>query len=245
MANSLSFNGTDLSAYGLYVLTRDIPVQQQIDAAQLQDRAYADRSKVITKPISLAMEITGADAATLKANVDAVRRILNIQTDGQLILDMQSDRYWLARFEKLTGNYMYRVFEGTLDFICYDPYAYDVEEEDNDHLVDGSPETVLETTGGTARIEPVYNLTADAPLPATTVGILNVDTGMILEWTGDLVATDVLIIDCQLWLVKLNGVASMATVGGQFPYLLPGQENELSITGFHGNLNITYRNRYV
>lgn len=245
MSNSLSFNGTDLSAYGLYVLSRDIPIYQMADEIQLQDRTYADRSRVVAKSISLSIEIVGTDAETLKANVDTVKRILNTQMDAILILDVESDRYWLVRLERLTGSYTYRIFKGNLSFSCYDPYAYDVEETDSPHVIDESPETVVEETSGTARIEPVYTLIADDDLPATTVSILNTETNMTLEWTGDIEDDDVLVIDCQKWLVTLNGVPSMGTVDGQFPYLLPGQENELQVSGFSGTLGIKYRNRYV
>lgn len=246
MANSLSFGGTDLSTYGLLLLSRDIPVRQEAATIQLPDRAYADRSKILPTSISLAVQILGDDASELKTKVDAVKKVLGIQVDGELILDVLSDRYWLARFESLAGSYKHRVFSGSLNFVCYDPHAYSTSETSSGpHTVDEDPETIVEEPGGTAKIEPVYTLTADDTLTGTTVGIKNNDTGYEIEWTGNLVPTDVLIIDCQRWLVLLNGVASMATVTGQFPNLLPDQENELEVKGFSGTVTITYRDRYA
>jgi phage-related protein len=103
---------------------------------------------------------------------------------------------------------------------------------------------VTETNGGTERVRPVLTLTANATLTDTTVSIENEATGETIEWTGSLVATDVLVINCATGYVTLNGAASMGMVDGQFIHLVPG-ENRLTVSGFSGVMNAGYRNRYA
>jgi phage-related protein len=100
------------------------------------------------------------------------------------------------------------------------------------------------TAGGTEKAKPVITLTADDTLTATTVEIENGATGESFQWTGDLVAADVLVIDCATGQVTLNSVAYIAGMDGQFIQLLPGA-NAITITGFSGTLNFNYRARYV
>jgi len=108
-------------------------------------------------------------------------------------------------------------------------------------------DTVVETTGSTASIEPVYTLTAGENLVAVTIKLANVTTDEELQWTGSLANGEVLEIDVPNWIVNKEGAASMATVTGQFPRLAPGAANTLTVTGFSttGTLNITYRNRFL
>jgi phage-related protein len=101
-----------------------------------------------------------------------------------------------------------------------------------------------ETAGGTERVQPVITLTCDDTLTATTVIIENETTGEIFEWTGDLEPDDVLVIDCKTYEVTLNGVTDIGNMSGQFIHLIPGA-NSISVSGFTGNLNFTYRARYV
>jgi len=105
-------------------------------------------------------------------------------------------------------------------------------------------ESFTETAGGTEQVFPVYTLTCDDTLTDTTVVLTNTATGEALTWEGSLVNTDVLEIDAVNGTVKLNGAEDMVNVSGEFPRLLPGS-NAFTVDGFSGNLNITYRPRYV
>lgn len=105
----------------------------------------------------------------------------------------------------------------------------------DDHIV---------TVEGTEQVSPVITMTSDDTRTDTTVEIENETSGETFSWTGDLVPDDVLIINCQTGHVTLNGTASMATIDGPFIHLLAG-ENIINVAGFSGNLNFTYRPRYV
>jgi len=242
--SSFTFNGTDFADYGLVVKERDIPMGYEIDSTQLHYRAFATDSKVAPKTISLGVVVTAASVTVLKTNMDTIMRLLNTWDDEALILDTLSDRYWNARFKSLSGRFKGVKFEGNIEFICLDPYAYDNTEVSNDYTDNEEPETITETTGGTALIEPVYLLTADGQQLAATVTVRNDTLGLEISWTGDLENGEDLKIDVPLWLVTLEDVASMSTVTGEFPLLSPGVANTIEVGGFTGNVKITYRNRY-
>jgi hypothetical protein len=165
--------------------------------------------------------------------------------DEALILDSLSDRYWNARFQRLTGKFKGIMFDGTLDFLCLDPYAYGNSEISHDYTITTSPQTITETPGGTAFVEPVFLLTSSAAATATRK-VENHTLSMEISW-GPLAmgVGGILSIDSALWYVTLNAVASMATVTGEFPVLSPGVANSIIVTGLTGNLNITYRNKFV
>ena len=84
-------------------------------------------------------------------------------------------------------------------------------------------------------------------LADVTIKVECVEAGEELQWTGSLANTEVLVIDVPGWRVRKEGTASMATVTGQFPRLLPASDNQIKVTGFSttGTLNITYRARYL
>ncbi|MCJ7829307.1 MAG: phage tail family protein [Dehalococcoidia bacterium] len=245
MANSFTYRGYDFSAYGLVVKDRDIPMTHEVDSLQLHYKAFATDSKIPPKTISLSVAVTAADVTTLKTNLDTIKRLLNTQVDENLILDSLSDRYWIARFQRLAGKFKGVMFEGNVDFLCLDPYAYGNSLISHDYAIAISPQTITETPGGTALIEPVFLLTSSAIATATRK-VENHSLSMEISW-GPLAmgVGGILSIDSSLWHVTLNGVASMATVTGQFPVLSPGEANSIIVTGLTGNLNITYRNKFA
>jgi len=245
MANSLTYRGYDFADYGLVVEERSIPMTHRIDSIPLHWRAFATDSKIEAKSISLNITVTAASVAALKTNMDTIKRLLNTQVDERLILDSLSDRYWWARFKSLAGKFKGIRFEGSVDFLCLDPYAYDNTPVSNDYTDNEEPEVIQETPGGTALIEPVYTLTADGQQHGVTVKIRNDTLAMEIQWVGDLEDTEILAFDCSTWIVTLDGVASMSAVSGQFPVLSPGVANQIEVYDFDGNVNIAYRNRYA
>ncbi len=249
--SSVTFNSVDLSTYGLKVLQRNLPVKLSSTGIQLRDKSISARSQYPPKMISLSVVIEGDDAGDINDKLDSINLVLNKDVDKQLRLettDELEERYWNARFVALTGELeVPELWRGTLEFICYDPCAYAIEETSSDFNIDADPKTVEETPDGTAFIEPVYTLTAGEALNDITLTVENLTTGEEIQWEGSLANGEELEIDCVNWIVKKEGVADMADVSGQFPRLLPGETNYIQVTGFSntGTLNITYRARYL
>ncbi len=254
MSNSLSFCDTDLGTYGLTVVSQTSPdFNQQADYVQLLDRAYPFGAERLAKAISLKVAVVGTSHANLGTNLDSIKLVLNERTTGELILDTLDDRYFNAQFVSFTGRYQTPIaFVGDLDFICPDPLAYDNDETSADFDLDVSdPKTVEQVVGGTGYVKPVYTLTAGDDLGTVevpiTIKVECIEAGEELQWTGFLTIGQTLEINVATWLVRKQDVASMATVTGQFPRLLPGTTNRIKVTGFgtHGDLNIRYRNRFL
>ena len=243
--NSLTFNGIDLSIYGLTVTNQNLDIFKQVpDAVQLTNKAYGFGDTRIPKSADIKITVTGTTRDDVKSKLDSIKSVLNERDSKHLVLDTQADRYYIARFVSLDGAFVFpMVFAGTLSFICYDPLAYSVNETSSDFSIDANPKTIIETAGGTAYIEPVFTLVADADLTGT-IKVENLETLEELQWTGSLATGEDLEIDVENWIVKKTGTPDMATVSGQFPRLLQGS-NQIKITAFSGSLNITYRNRYV
>lgn len=248
MANSLSFAGTDLSTYGLVVTSHDLPIVQDAIVQRIENKAYAWRSSLTPKAISLGTTITAASRAALITAIDNINSFLNTREDAALILDILSTRYWNARFESFRGSFISQVaWRGNLVFMALDPLAYSTTETSSNHpLTDADPQTVVETPGGTANTNPVYTLTAGEALGAIEVTLENLTTGLALVWSGTIANTDELEIDVANKLVSLNDTPSMSTVTGRFPYLLP-TANSIKVTNWSntGEIDIVYRARYL
>ena len=248
MGNSLSFDGTDLSQYGLTIAKRGMPLEFTAESVQLQHKAYANSSLIIPKVIGLDISVLGASLAELKTNLDSIKQILGNRDDAKLILDSLTDRYWWARFQSLTGVISSLAFMGYLTFIAYDSFAYDVDEtthtyDAGDFLAD--PQTLILSVGGTTRTEPLYTFTAGEALNAIALKLKNLDTDMELQWEGSLANTDTLKVNVASWVVLKNDVEDMA-ISGAFPYLIPGS-NSIKITAFGTSsaLTVVYRKRYL
>ena len=254
---SFSFNGVDLANYRVVVnsATRD-PSYHQFGHIQLEDKAYAGRVKFLPLLLSLDISVIGNKDDVIvippiailgvRNLITYIKKVLSPRDIYQLIFDTMPDRYWLARFQSLDGAFLAPgYFRGNVDFLCEDPRAFHIIETVHTFNIDADPKTVGEGIGSTAFVEPVYLLTAGENVGATTVTLENLATGQEISWVGTIAITDTLEIDTAHWLVKLNGVVDMATVGGLFPKLIPGI-NPLVVGGFGvlGTMQVTYRNAF-
>jgi phage-related protein len=245
MANSFSFNGIDMLAYGVIVTSHNIPdCNKEIPTVQLKDRAYSGEAKRGVKRLRLTCSIDGSDVSDVRDKLDDVIRLIDVG-NCRLVVD-GTGRYFNAEFEdRSSGNCFPTYWQGTLTFLCPDPLAYSTTETSSDFNIDADPDTVSETVGGTAIVKPVWTLTAGEDLTDVTIKLENQTTGEELQWTGSLVDEDELEIDSANWTVKKNGTSAM-TITGEFPRLIAGS-NTIKVTGLSttGTLNITYRDAYL
>lgn len=168
----------------------------------------------------------------------------------KLILDLPSDRYYMAKVaRKIEYEFIgSKLALSTIVFICPDPLGYSTTLTESNHPLTGTdPKTVNESVGGTGYIEPVYTLTAGEVLTDVTIKVENIEGDEELQWIGSVGNGKKLEIDVANWMVKNDGVASMATVTGRFPRLKPNATNSIKVTGFSntGSLNIKYRDTYL
>ena len=243
---SITFNGTDLSAYGLVLSTPDPSAQLMSQAYQMVTKAYSPESKATPKQMTLGVSIVGTSRTTLEAYLDSIKAVLNRRVAGRLVISNMSDRYWMAKYQSLIGSYPTpAVFEGMLSFVCYDPFAYAVTEVDATYDIDADPKEISLSVAGSAEAEPVMVLTAGEAWDSSLT-LENAALGMAFTWTGVMTSGQRLTVDCKRWYASLEGASAMSGAGGQFPVLAPGS-NVISVAGFGslGTLRIRYRPRYM
>lgn len=251
MSNSFSFNAVDLADYGLVVNRVDKPLTQAAQYTQLRDRGYAFDSFRPPLILGVGVSILAATHSAVLTYLDSIRGTLNHRVDKQVIFDTQTDRYWMARFDSMEGMFDAPTrWSGTIMFVCHDPAAYDITEVDTPHVINASPDEIIETPGGTDYIYPVYTLIPGDGYIAGDVLIKNLTTDEELIFTeGPIHSGEKWVIDVANWLVTMDGDAAMSEVTGKFPRLAPGIANSIKVTNLYssvnGSLNITYRNRFL
>ena len=250
----MNFNTHDLSVYGLIVTHSNIPDFKQIyDSQLIKDISYAFTPKKPPKIIQLGVSVLAVDRATLDSYLDSIKFVVVSEVAKVFKLDTITDRYWNAKKTTFEGGYKAAgLFEGVMVFQADDPMAYDNTEVGvgNDYPISAADETIIETPGGTGYINPVWTLTPGEDRTAT-IKLENLTTDEEMQWTGTVSNGHDLVIDTANWHVTDNAVASMAEVvaGSVFPRLAPGIANSIKVTALYdsvaGNLNITYRNRWL
>lgn len=248
----MNFNAIDLSAYGLIVTHSNIPdFTQQYDSQLIKDISYAFVPKRPPKVIRLEVAVLAATRATLDGYLDSIKFVVVSEVAKVFKLDTITDRYWNAKKTTFEGGYKaVGMWEGIMVFQADDPMAYDNDEEDSDHIINAAEKTIIETPGGTGYINPVYTLIPGDGYIAGDVLIKNLTTDEELLFTeGPIHSGEEWVIDVANWLVTMDGDAAMSEVTGKFPRLAPGIANSIKVTNLYssvnGNLNITYRNRFL
>ena len=248
MANSLTFNSTDLSTYGVTITRiKDNQTSFKRDVTQLDTRAHASNGKREALKIDAEFILIGTSLADVQDKLAGIKRILTAVETGELVFDYRSGVYFNAALDEIDGeNLTQKCISGTISFLCADPYGYSTTETDQTDNITTDPKAVTVTAGGSAKTLPVFTLTAGESLSGP-ISVKNNDTGEELVWDSSMVDTDELEIDTEHWVVKKNGTASMTDVSGQFPRLLPGQDNHIVVTGFGttGTLQTVFRSRFI
>jgi len=249
VANSIEFNSTDLSDYGLIVNGSNIPDFNQVyDSVLIKDLSYAFTPKRPPKIISLNVSVIATTRAILDGYLDNIKLATVFEVAKVLKLDAITDRYWNAKNTAFEGRYMAPGwFEGIMIFQADDPMAYDNSAVSNTYNIDADPDTNVETPGGNGYIFPVYTLTAGELLTTVTIKVENTTTDEELQFIGTVASGKALVINTATWVVTNDGTEDMADVTGKFPRLKPGVANSIKVTAFSttGTLNVAYRNRYL
>lgn len=258
MANSITFNSTDLSTYGLTVLGGD-----WTDWPAMDERAQplAQHDGLVGAPrlyrqrtIRLACVIVASGMTQLKAYIDSIKAVLWEREACAATLDLQPDRYWMAR-ASLDGCDIVgpTTAEATLVLYCLYPFAYASSESEHEETsidvgVEGESYTV--TAGGTVPAYPM--IVFEASGTSTTLIIEHDDLDTRLQYTGGLESGDKLRIKCEPseWLVEKMPSGEdaysevMTDINGQWPYLEVG-DNVFTVYDFEGDITWTWRDRYL
>ncbi len=271
MANSISFNGVDLSAYGFTRERGEMPIFSGFDAPSVSldrgDGSVSAPARIVRKSIAVSGLVIGAGRAALLTNLNAIAAALNQRTDCVLKLDNYADRQWRARVdgrpkaESIGTN----VAKLSIDFICDDPLAEGLADSTVTDTITASDtvkvpadiDGVPQILGGSAVAYPEIIITLSAPIGApAAIAVENVARSERILWNepagGALSTGDKVKFECSqrrmIVSVCPSGGAyaeSMAGVEGRFPGLTPGVTNTLTFTGAAGGVTIVYRNRFI
>jgi len=255
MANSFTFNEVPLSTYGLKVLASSpsMDVSFGAESVRLPDLSLVTRSEATPKPITLDIAVQASSKALLLAALNNIKLIVAEREAKALILDTQTDRYWLARFVDMSGRFISPyAYRGVLSFVADDPAAYGVDPVVDTGFLAIAPDPDIEeiVVGGTSYVLPVFTLKATgAGVGPATIKLENTTTVEELQWTGTVAHGNSLVIDSANWHVTNNDVAAMdgLVATSKFPRLKPGVSNSIKVTNFGavGHLKVVYRNRYL
>jgi len=258
MANSLSYGGTDLATYGLYVTRQPsnliAPVEFSSAKAGFADRGFAGYSSFGPRELVCECLVVAATRAALATALDNIRLKLFSREDAALIFDgIWAGRYWMARLSSGVNASLEagaKVAKFTLAFQASDPFAYSTSAGSDDETITSGVHSFSVVVAGTAPALPVFTVVPNAT--SAPVVISNETTGEKIAWENSLASTDEIRIDCATQYIDVADqatdtyAASMSNVDGQFPTLAAGVTNSLIISGVPGgSVNTAWRNRYM
>lgn len=244
---SITFNGTDLSTFGLELQQITAPFTQEAKFAQLQDKAYLFEAVRPGKVIQLSCIIYADNLTDLLTKIDNINKVIAIKEPKPLILGHQTDRYWMAQFQQMTGPFTgIGAYEIELVFFAADPLAYAVDETIYITTLNTDPWIRTLNVRGTAEASPIYTLTVGSAPYGSKIQFSNQKTSQTLILNQAPSAGDKYVIDTVRWLVLKNGVPAMKVVEGQFPFAKPGSNTlSLSGAGAGATLKVQYHARFV
>jgi len=255
MANSFSFNGTDFSSLGLYVLRSSRPLAPPTNLSETAlirgDGAVASPARRGARTITLDCAVKGTTLSGLRESLDTIQTGLISRAPKQLILDTMSDRYFMAiPLPPETAEFpTRRVAEMTISFRCLDPFAYPVSSSDVTATLSSNSETVEVANAGTAYSRPQVDIVLSAATDYFSVRVEAMEQA--LSWMGDAAAGDTIRVDNENRQVLLQPIggdtfAEEFGVGGDFFELAPAETNEVIFDNLSGaDVTITKKDRYL
>ena len=258
MSGSFSFDGTNLSTKGMYLLAplpKEVLTPSRSATVEILGKpgAYAFPQRFTQRRFNLDCYVQGDSHSDLLSKLQEIGSLLNPQKGlKQLIFDTQTDRYYLAKVSNtMVGRIKAVDADIAVDFIVPDPFPFSSSESSYAQDLTSDPQTYSFSAGGDAQAVPVHTLLARAAGTDLLVKVRNDTLGQEIQWEGNLNIDDNLVIDCEQWVVKKTGAVDMANVSGEFPMLNPGS-NQFTVSGFpiavtppYSAINHIWRDRYL
>ena len=253
-----TFNGINFKTeYGLHVIDRNGPFAPERKNT-IEDLPYRDGGASFVgrfRPIRITLDcILEGDRDSL----DSMKHVLALpDTEKELILDSEPDRYRLAKWLPTGGNLQYAGVGGfmlTLEFACSEAFAYGLTEKEFSGTITTNPDSFAVHSGvGTAHSWPIWKITAGTGGAPSYVELEN-------ETTGETIRRGAPLADGHIWRVdSYRKIAHVSTDGGttwlvamtnlskfQFPRLAPRIGNTIKTDGLeNGTIEVEWRERYV
>lgn len=275
MANSFSYDSTDLAGLGLTVQPYDepwMPIPNLSKARPPQGPAEFHGVNYQEGVIILNCVVRGSSTADLHSKLDTIVLLLDPRLGNKRIdLDEITDRFWYARLvsgiQAPQKGKMSTTFQLRFETV---EGGYSTTEDDDTFTIASSPDTFnvdsAGAIGGTSEALPVWYIRNTTGGDVTDQIILQNTTlsNPALIWKGNLNDDRWLKIGSVnaagrfLYTIeKSEGTGSDATsetysrvigsyVSGHWPVLKPGTQNAMTITGLSaGTMRWVYRDRFI
>jgi hypothetical protein len=129
MANSIIFNGTDLTAYNLIVTGHNMPAARETAVERVENKGVAGDARLTPREFVLEVIITGTSVSNVMGLVDSIKGVLNTAETVQMTVGLLSDRYWNVKFKSMEGDLLaQKNWRGTISFTAVDPLGYSTTE---------------------------------------------------------------------------------------------------------------------
>ncbi|MCG3198561.1 MAG: hypothetical protein GHCLOJNM_03064 [bacterium] len=259
MADSLSFDGVDLSAYGVTVV--DGPIQflskPRLSTAQRsREHGAIVRGKFLEpRVLSVPVVVKGQDFNDLLANWQNIRSLLRpSKGEKKIVLDYQSDRFYVGRLQEglsaaPAGGQ--RAVGTTLQFFCPDPTTYDVTQR-----TQNTATTSLSfTPGGNEETRCIITGVNGNASAAAAIEVIHSPSQAVFKTTYPLAANERIRLDGERQIAEVShdGVTwaaimkSVDNYAHEFARLTPAVLNTFTLTGLAGTYSwtVTYYDRYL
>jgi len=271
MADSIEYNGVDLSgsSYGVTLMEAPVPIvsSPRINLVEIAQRhgGYSQGGYLGNLQLRCKIAIIGTSFANLQTKLDNLNFLLAPENgDKKIKFDFLTDRYWLGRLsnniapppigaESIVAN---------LTFTCPSPLAYDNTLTTQTESTLGATQTVDvpsasgSTVGGNAITYPIWQFQAQTGGGTLTqVGITNQTTSEVLSASYSVAETAYIRFDSETEIIEYsvdgstwtNINSSRSNTNRKFPTLSSRVQNSFTVAlvgSVDTDLTITYRNRY-
>lgn len=267
MSFGFNYNGEYSGNHGLIVLdvkTSILPpiATQTVDIPGMPGTDYI-RSVYGVRKLDVKVGYHGANLADFRSKMREWAGWLKPGKLEQLIFDDEPDKYYMAVLDGSTDlSQIVAYGDGTLSFICPDPFAYAV----NSQIVlwDAPYQgTTTLTNNGTeecgVKITIEASSGANMDMTAAGIGSTNYGTasstsgveitigGVSVKYTGQILSGDVVVIDTGELTVTKNGVNALQYWSGDFPKLPAGtiDVSEFDQSGNGASIKFDYTERWI
>jgi predicted phage tail component-like protein len=218
MSIDFSWNGTSAltKGYTTHNVYKDILDNQDRFMLNPPDRdgEIEVRKKFPPRIIKIEGRLEGTSYSNLVTSIiPAFSAYLYKDSDVQLIFSDETDRYFNAQVNKVTTRSYYSAWRLIdIEFICADPFAYNVEADPDSQTITVDDTVYEVTNSGHYYTFPVITVTFNQA--QTHIYIQNNSiTGNRLDISKNFATNDVLEIDCKNMTIKLNDAHSPSGLG--------------------------------
>lgn len=241
-----SWDGTNISTkyfYPIHFVKGVMPPQKQYTFDPPgRDGIIQVRKKFEPRPITIQGYIEGTSHTTLISRIQDLASFLYEDSDVQLILSNESDRYYNAQYldyVEVKRRKDYALLD--LIFECNDPFAYDTTAStDSEAGITTNDHTYTETNNGHYYAYPTVTFTFNQAQEHVYIQNNNI-SGNRFDISKPFATNDSLVIDCKDGTIKLNGTTSPAGFGddGSAEWLvLRAGSNQLQVGSTDASIDV-------